>query len=319
MRAEFGRRRPADADPRPLRHRLGRRPARPDAAARGGGRLVRSRRLRHEGRDCHRHARHPRASGRSRRRRRTSSCSGRPTKRSAAARRGRSIEAEAAESRAVLVLEPSLPGGAAKTARKGCGEFELIVHGVAAHAGLDPGKGASAIHELARQILGVERLQDAGPRHHRERRRDLRRLAPQRDRRRGPRHDRRPGADDGRRRAASSGAARRCGRRRPGRRSRSDGGFDRPPLERGEGVVRLYEMAREVARALGRDLAEGAAGGGSDGNFTAALGVPTLDGLGPQGDGAHALHEHVCSSDLPLRAALLAGVLGRLAADIQIK
>ena len=75
-------------------------------------------------------------------------------------------------------------------------------------------------------------------------------------------------------------------------------------------------MAREVARELGRDLAEGAAGGGSDGNFTAALGVPTLDGLGPVGGGAHALDEHVVVSDLPFRAALLAGLLGRLALHI---
>src|SRR5229473_1622044 len=70
------------------------------------------------------------------------------------------IESEARRSAAVLVLEPALPGGALKTARKGCGEYELIVHGVAAHAGLDPGKGASAIHELAAQIAAIERLQD---------------------------------------------------------------------------------------------------------------------------------------------------------------
>ncbi len=70
------------------------------------------------------------------------------------------IESEARQSAAVLVLEPALPGGALKTARKGCGEFELTVHGIAAHAGLDPGKGASAIHELAAQIAVIERLQD---------------------------------------------------------------------------------------------------------------------------------------------------------------
>jgi glutamate carboxypeptidase len=77
-------------------------------------------------------------------------------------------------------------------------------------------------------------------------------------------------------------------------------------------VVRLYQTARAVAADLGRDLGEGGTGGGSDGNFTAALGVPTLDGLGPQGDGAHALHEHVEIADLTWRAAFLAGLLSRL-------
>jgi glutamate carboxypeptidase len=87
------------------------------------------------------------------------------------------------------------------------------------------------------------------------------------------------------------------------------GGFERPPLERTPGVARLYLQAREVARVFGRDLAEGGTGGGSDGNFTAALGVPTLDGLGPDGGGAHALHEHVLLADLPWRAALMAGLV----------
>ena len=92
------------------------------------------------------------------------------------------------------------------------------------------------------------------------------------------------------------------------------GGIDLPPLERSAGVVRLYEIARVVAGELGRDLGEGSTGGGSDGNFTAALGVPTLDGLGAVGDGAHALHEHVEIDSLGWRSALLAGVIARLAA-----
>jgi glutamate carboxypeptidase len=90
------------------------------------------------------------------------------------------------------------------------------------------------------------------------------------------------------------------------------GGVERPPLERTAGVARLYEQARQVAGSLGHDLEEGATGGGSDGNFTAALGVPTLDGLGPRGDGAHALHEHVVLADLAWRAAFLAALLCRL-------
>jgi glutamate carboxypeptidase len=90
------------------------------------------------------------------------------------------------------------------------------------------------------------------------------------------------------------------------------GGFDRPPLERTAGVVRLYDQAREVARELGSELAEGSTGGGSDGNFTAAIGVPTLDGLGAVGDGAHARHEHVEIDALADRAALLAGLIARV-------
>ena len=90
------------------------------------------------------------------------------------------------------------------------------------------------------------------------------------------------------------------------------GGVDRPPLERTDHVERLYYQARDVARELGQDLAEGGTGGGSDGNFTAALGVPTLDGLGAVGDGAHALHEHVDIESLPDRAALVAGLISRI-------
>jgi glutamate carboxypeptidase len=100
--------------------------------------------------------------------------------------------------------------------------------------------------------------------------------------------------------------------RSPRTRLEITGGVSRPPLERTAGVAELYAMARAVAADLGVDLTEGAAGGGSDGNFTAALGVPTLDGLGPRGDGAHADHEHVLIEDLPWRAAFLAALLCRL-------
>jgi len=90
------------------------------------------------------------------------------------------------------------------------------------------------------------------------------------------------------------------------------GGFDRPPLERTPAVARLYDQARAIAREWGHDLAEGGTGGGSDGNFTAALGIPTLDGLGAVGDGAHALHEHVVVDALCDRAALVAGLIASL-------
>jgi glutamate carboxypeptidase len=221
------------------------------------------------------------------------------------------IEATALQSDAVLVLEPSLPGGAAKTRRKGCGDFELIVHGVAAHAGVDPGKGASAIHELAHQIVDIEAFHDLD----RGVTINVGRISG------GSRTNvvaesahasidvRVPTLAD----AAAIDAKLRG--LRPHLRGTSlevRGGVSRPPLERGPHVVRLFELAREVAGELGQELTEGATGGGSDGNFTAALGVPTLDGLGPRGDGAHALHEHVEIADLTWRAAFLAALLSRL-------
>jgi glutamate carboxypeptidase len=90
------------------------------------------------------------------------------------------------------------------------------------------------------------------------------------------------------------------------------GGINRPPMERTAGVAALYEQAKTVARELGLKLGEAAVGGGSDGNFTAGLGIPTLDGLGGVGDGAHATHEHILISELPRRAALLAGLIERI-------
>lgn len=219
------------------------------------------------------------------------------------------IEDEARRSAAVLVLEPSLPGGAIKTARKGCGQYELSVHGVAAHAGIDPTQGASAIHELAYQICQLcERLPQlsagisinvgtiAG--------------------------GSRPNvvADEASAvidvRAVTTGDMERIDaaiQRQLARDRRTSltwsGGFERPPLERTATVARLYEQARRVAASLDLDLAEGSTGGGSDGNFTAAIGVPTLDGLGAVGDGAHALHEYVDIEALPDRAALVAGLI----------
>jgi glutamate carboxypeptidase len=221
------------------------------------------------------------------------------------------IEDEARRSRAVLVLEPSLPGGAAKTSRKGCGDFELRVHGISAHAGIDPGKGASAIHELAHQILEIARLQDltrgvsvnVGVVEGGSRTNVVAETARASIDVRVPTM-----ADAARVEAALRGL-------RPsvaGTRVELHGSVARPPLERTEGVVRLFELARQTARELGHDLQEGSTGGGSDGNFTAAIGVPTLDGLGPRGDGAHALHEHVELSDLAWRAAFLAALLRRL-------
>lgn len=223
------------------------------------------------------------------------------------------IEDEARRSEAVLVLEPSLPGGAVKTSRKGCGNFEIDAHGVAAHAGVDPGKGASAIHEIARQIVDLQRLNDAasgvsvnvGTIAGGTRPNVVAESASARVDVRAPTR-----ADAQRIEAALRGLAPHVPRVTLNVR----GGFDRPPLERTEQVACLYRLAREVAAELGRPLGEGGSGGGSDGNFTAALGVPTLDGLGAVGDGAHARHEHVLVSELPWRAALLAGLIARIAA-----
>ncbi len=221
------------------------------------------------------------------------------------------VEDEARRSNAVLVLEPSLPGGALKTARKGCGEFELRVGGVPAHAGIEPEKGASAVHEIARQILAIESLRDhergvsvnvgvveGGSRPNV--------VAPQA---RAVIDIRVSTASD---RDRVDQAVRSIVPQLEGTTVEVTGGFSRPPLERTDEVIGLYTIAKELAAELGRELGEGSTGGGSDGNLTAALGVPTLDGLGAVGDGAHALHEHVIVDQLPWRAALTAGLIHRL-------
>jgi glutamate carboxypeptidase len=221
------------------------------------------------------------------------------------------IEDEARRSAAVLVLEPSLPGGAVKTSRKGCAQYELLVRGIAAHAGIDPLKGASAIHELAHQICQLY---------------ELPKLSSGISLNVGTiTGGSRPNvvADEARAVIDVRATTRRemdlvdtAIRRQPAQDLRTrlalSGGFDRPPLERTAGVARLYDQARAVARELGQELAEGATGGGSDGNFTAAVGVPTLDGLGAVGDGAHALHEYVEIDRLADRAALVAGLMARI-------
>ena len=222
------------------------------------------------------------------------------------------IEAEASRSEAVLVFEPSLPGGALKTSRKGVGQFEIIARGVSAHAGLDPGKGVSAVRELAKQIIALDDLQDpangvtvtagiikGGTRAN---------VVP----------DEARATIDARAntRADAERVERAMKALRPqiaGAKLEVTGGFERPPLERSAGVVKLFDLAKAAAAEIGMNLEEGGAGGGSDGNFTAALGVPTLDGFGAIGDGAHALHEHVEIDALVPRAAVIAGLLARLA------
>jgi glutamate carboxypeptidase len=221
-------------------------------------------------------------------------------------------ESLAKKSAAVLVLEPSYGyEGAAKTARKGVGEYQLKVTGKASHAGLDFEKGVNAIVELARQIEKITTFTDlkksltvnvgvisGGSRTNVVPAEAIAqidvRIARMKD---------------------AAGIDKKIRALRPFNRKcklEITGGINRPPLERTPGVAALYTKAVAIARDLGWRLPEAAVGGGSDGNFTAGLGIPTLDGLGAVGDGAHATHEHILISELPRRAALLAGLIEKL-------
>jgi glutamate carboxypeptidase len=214
----------------------------------------------------------------------------------------------ASQCAAVLVCEPSGSGGALKTARKGVGGFTVKVTGRASHSGLDFEKGQSAIIELAHQIHAISGLTDlkrgitlnvgiirGGTRTNvvageATAEIDLR-IARKSD---GPIMERKV--------KALKPINRNCT-------LEIEGGVNRPPLERTKDVAALFVTAEKIAQGLGYSLEEIAVGGGSDGNFTAGLGIPTLDGLGAVGDGAHALHEYVLAEELPRRAALLAGLI----------
>jgi glutamate carboxypeptidase len=225
---------------------------------------------------------------------------------------GRSlVEHEARRAAQVLVLEPPAPGGCVKTARKGVGSWTVEAQGVASHAGLNPEAGASAILELARQTERLHSLNDptrgtsfnvglvrGGTRSNV--------VAAQAEMEIDVRFSAMEEASlvedlmstlqpfDGRVRLAIKG------------------GINRAPLERTAGVVKLFHHAREIAARLGFELEETAVGGASDGNFAAALNVPVLDGLGVDGDGAHAAHEHILVKDIAPRTALLAGLVATL-------
>jgi len=207
------------------------------------------------------------------------------------------------------VLEPAqgLPG-AYKTARKGVGEYRIHVKGVAAHSGVDFERGHSAIAELARQvgvIQGFTELSrgitvnvgtiEGGTRSNviaAEARATVDvRIAKAADEARVERKFRQLRAVD-----------RSCV-------LTVEGGLNRPPMERTRGTVELFRRAATLAEAMGFELKEASTGGGSDGNFTSALGVPTLDGMGAVGEGAHAVHESVMLKDLAPRTALLAAMM----------
>ncbi|MFN2211672.1 MAG: M20 family metallopeptidase [Anaerolineales bacterium] len=221
------------------------------------------------------------------------------------------IEERARQAEYVLVLEPPTAEGALKTSRKGVGGFRLRVFGKAAHAGSQPELGISAINELARQILVIQELADpekgttinagvirGGTRSNviaaqAEAQIDVRVWTPQEAQR-------------------IEGAVKILQPITPGAKIRIEGGFERPPLVRTEAVTGLFQQVKGIGAELGLDLQEGSTGGGSDGNFTAALGVPTLDGMGAMGDGAHADNEHIQISQLPDRISILAAALLKL-------
>jgi glutamate carboxypeptidase len=213
---------------------------------------------------------------------------------------------------AVLVLEPAQgPQGFLKTSRKGVGVYTIRVHGRASHAGVDFEKGHSAIVELSRQILEIVKFTGFD---------------------RGITVN--PGVIQGGTRsnvvaaealvevdiriarAADAGELEQkfSGLRSfdPQCRLEISGGLNRPPMERTAGTVRLLEAAQRIGKAMGTVLGESATGGGSDGNFTSALGIPTLDGLGAVGEGAHAAHESIILEHLPHRTALLAGLIATI-------
>jgi glutamate carboxypeptidase len=214
------------------------------------------------------------------------------------------IEETARQAVAVLVLEPAASGGALKTARKGTADFVLEVDGRAAHAGTEPEKGISAIEELAHQVLALKLLADPVT---------------------GTtinvgvvRGGTRPNVVAAQARAEIDVRFTRASEAerivtaiqglRPkleGARLRVSGGIDRPPMERKPGVVRLAQLAQRLAADVGFTLSESSVGGASDGNFTAAMGVPTLDGLGPDGGGAHADSEHLLVDSWLQRTQLL--------------
>lgn len=221
------------------------------------------------------------------------------------------VEEEARRAEYVLVLEPAAPGGRAKTARKGTGLFTLAVEGRAAHAGLEPEKGVSAVLELARQIERVASLArpevgttiNVGTM-------------------RGGTHANVVAAEAHAEVDVRFSTLEEARRIEEAMRSlepfdsralvKVSGGINRPPLERTEAVASLYEKARRVAAEFDFELGETSVGGASDGNFAAGYCAAVLDGLGLEGSGAHASHEHIDADRLVPRAAFLAALVASL-------
>jgi glutamate carboxypeptidase len=219
------------------------------------------------------------------------------------------IEAEALEHGLVFVMEPPVPpDGSYKTARKGVGDFRVEVTGRAAHSGADHARGVNALEELARQILAIQGFTDYES---------------------GTTFNVGRAGGGTRRNVVPAGAWAEIDVRivraaeaerveaqmqslrphQPGAEVKVTGGFERPPMERTAEIAALFARAQALARGMGLSLSEASTGGASDGNLTAALGVPTLDGMGVVGDGGHAIDEHAVLSSLPERAAILAAML----------
>lgn len=218
------------------------------------------------------------------------------------------IEAEARQAALVLTLEPALANGALKTARKGTGDIEIHVKGLAAHAGVDHAQGRNAIEELAHHILAAQRLTDyergttvnvgvigGGTRSN---------VVP--DQAMAQIDFRVTVMDEFRRleqwvKHLTPVVA--------GTSLHTTIDLNRPPMPRDATMIRTFEKAKAIAQEIGLSLTEGSTGGGSDANFVAPLGIPVLDGLGPVGDGAHSEREYVLASSIPERTALLAALL----------
>jgi glutamate carboxypeptidase len=216
--------------------------------------------------------------------------------------------AKSQQTRYALVLEPPAAGGRVKTGRKGTGIFAIKVQGKAAHAGLEPEKGASAILELARQTERLHAINQAGSG-------ITLNIGVVRG---GTRSNVVAAEAEGEidvrfaTEAEATEVERLLTNLEPiDERTRVfvSGGINRPPLERTAAVIELFEKARSIAGQLDFSLGEAQVGGASDGNFIAALGIPVLDGLGISGDGAHAVHEHIEASDIARRGALIAGLI----------
>lgn len=222
------------------------------------------------------------------------------------------IEAEARKSDYALCMEPPIPPqGALKTFRKGVGRFDLRITGRAAHSGADHQKGISAIQELAHQIIKLHSLTnyekgttvnvgviEGGTR---------------------PNVVAESARAEIDLRVSTKEEGEKVTRQilslkpvLPGAQITVTGGLNRPPMERTPTIVKLFQQAQVIGKELGLDLIEAGTGGGSDGQFPAALGIPTLDGLGCPGDGGHAVTEHIIIQHLPERAALLASLLLKL-------
>lgn len=221
------------------------------------------------------------------------------------------IEAEARASRAALVLEPSAPGGAVKSRRKGVSAYELTVSGRPAHAGIEPEIGASAIHEIAHQICRIYELADPE---------------------RGTTIS--VGVIEGGTAENVVASSARCtvdvrfwtsaeaDRVDNALRALTpvdpvcgldlQGGINRGPLEKTDASARMFATAQRLAAGLGFAIGEKSTGGGSDGNIAAAAGCPTLDGLGPDGGGAHTLQEHILLDDVPRRIGLVAALFANI-------